>query len=259
MFENKYPLFKKGSVLLKKDLDLLRDNSLEILNLTYFGKKDGIIEGFELITDLKAKEVTVTRGIVKYAGELYWMKEDYTFEMPKVENRYILKVSLKNYFKDRKSFVKRGEFLVESGREVKENEMEIARFITREGAQLRNDYQNFHDLKRDFNLLEIVNVKYSSYHELGTFHPMVTKLWGIDAAKKENLDIFDINFCTACLQGKVEREVIISYINIKQDLRRGDYTNEELYTYLLKILEGLGKEKERIEKKKIAPRRITID
>ena len=45
MFENRYPIFKKGSILEKKELDLLRDNPVEIMELMYLEAKDGIIKG----------------------------------------------------------------------------------------------------------------------------------------------------------------------------------------------------------------------
>ena len=47
MFINKYPVFKKGNVLEKEDLDLLRDNPLEVLSLMYSDKSNGIIKGFD--------------------------------------------------------------------------------------------------------------------------------------------------------------------------------------------------------------------
>ncbi|WP_231724645.1 hypothetical protein [Leptotrichia sp. oral taxon 847] len=43
---NKHPVFKKGNVLEKADLDLLRDDPLEILSLLYSDKKNEIIKGF---------------------------------------------------------------------------------------------------------------------------------------------------------------------------------------------------------------------
>ena len=81
----------------------------------------------------------------------------------------------------------------------------------------------------------------------------------MEAAKKEELDIYDVNFYVNCLQGDVEREVIIAYINRKLDLSNIDYTNEELYENLLRILQILGRERRIIEKKRIIPQKITIE
>ena len=282
MIENKYPIFGHGQTISKKALDLLRDNPAELTNLMYLDHKDGIITGFDLITDSENKRVIVTKGIVKCGGKIFWMNDNYNFDMPEIENRYVLKLKLYSDFEERKFYIRNADFSLEilnndninieqeetvitnnfenqKNDKNKIGEIEITRFITRTGAELRNDYNNFIDLRRDFNLLELINTKYSSKHELGTLHPKILELFGKDASKKENLDIFDINFYVNCLNGNVERDVIIAYINLKLHLERENYSNEELYQHLVKILENLGKDREIVEKKRIIPRKITIE
>ena len=282
MIENKYPIFGHGQTISKEALDLLRDNPAELTNLMYLDHKDGIITGFDLITDSENKRVIVTKGIVKCGGKIFWMNDNYNFDMPEIENRYILKLKLYSDFEERKFYIRNADFSLEilnndninieqeetvitnnfenqKNNKNKIGEIEITRFITRTGAELRNDYNNFIDLRRDFNLLELINTKYSSKHKLGTFHPKILELFGKDASKKENLDIFDINFYVNCLNGNVERDVIIAYINLKLHLEHKNYSNEELYQYLVRILENLGKNREIVEKKRVIPRKITIE
>ena len=293
MIENKYPIFGHGQVISKQALDLLRDNPAELTELLYLERKDGIISGFNIITDAESKQVSVTKGILKCGGKIFWMNEDYKFDMPEIENRYILKVKLFSDFQKRKFYVRSADFSLEilnneenieiknendaeigfdldnqleisyenfenTGRK-KIGEIEITRFITRVGAELRNDYNSFIDLRRDFNLLELINTKYSSRHELGTLHPKILKLFGKEASKKANLDIYDVNFYVNCLNGNVERDVIIAYINLKLQIENENYSNEELYQYLVKILENLGKDREISQKKRVIPRKITIE
>jgi len=148
---------------------------------------------------------------------------------------------------------------VENTGRKKIGEIEITRFITRVGAELRNDYNSFKDLRRDFNLLELINTKYSSKHELGTLHPKILELFGKEASKKTNLDIYDVNFYVNCLNESVERDIIIAYINLKLEMEQKNYSNEELYQYLVKILDNLGKDREIIQKKRVVPRKITIE
>lgn len=293
MIENKYPIFGHGQVISKQALDLLRDNPAELTELFYLDRKDGIISGFNIITDAESKRVTITKGILKCGGKIFWMNEDYKFDMPEIENRYILKLKLFSDFEERKFYVRSADFSLEilnneenieiknendaeigfdldnqleisyenfenTGRK-KIGEIEITRFITRVGAELRNDYNSFIDLRRDFNLLELINTKYSSRHELGTLHPKILKLFGKEASKKANLDIYDVNFYVNCLNGNVERDVIIAYINLKLQMENENYNNEELYQYLVKILENLGKDREISQKKRVIPRKITIE
>ena len=293
MIENKYPIFGHGQVISKQALDLLRDNPVELTELLYLDRKDGIISGFNLFTDAESKQVTVTKGIVKYGGKIFWMNEDYKFDMPEIENRYILKLNLFSDFQKRKFYVRSADFSleilnngenieikneddVETGFDLdnqleinyenventgrnKIGEIEITRFITRVGAELRNDYNSFKDLRRDFNLLELINTKYSSKHELGTLHPKILELFGKEASKKTNLDIYDVNFYVNCLNESVERDIIIAYINLKLEMEQKNYSNEELYQYLVKILDNLGKDREIIQKKRVVPRKITIE
>ena len=293
MIENKYPIFGHGQVISKQALDLLRDNPVELTELLYLDRKDGIISGFNLLTDAESKRVTITKGILKCGGKIFWMNEDYKFNMPEIENRYILKLKLFSDFQQRKFYVRSADFSLEilnneenveikneDGVEIefdldnqleisyenfentgrkKIGEIEITRFITRVGAELRNDYNSFKDLRRDFNLLELINTKYSSRHELGTLHPKILKLFGKEASKKVNLDIYDVNFYVNCLNGNVERDVIIAYINLKLQMENENYSNEELYQYLVKILENLGKDREISQKKRVIPRKITIE
>ena len=293
MIENKYPIFGHGQVISKQALDLLRDNPVELTELLYLDRKDGIISGFNLLTDAESKQVTVTKGIVKCCGKVFWMNEDYKFDMPEIENRYILKLNLFSDFQKRKFYIRSADFSLEvlnngenieikneddvetgfdlgnkleinyenienTGRK-KIGEIEITRFITRVGAELRNDYNSFKDLRRDFNLLELINTKYSSRNESGTLHPKILELFGKEASKKTNLDIFDINFYVNCLNGSIERDVIVAYINLKLEMEQKNYSNEELYQYLVKILDNLGKDREIIQKKRVVPRKITIE
>ena len=293
MIENKYPIFGHGQVISKQALDLLRDNPVELTELLYLDRKDGIISGFNLVTDAESKQVTVTKGIVKCGGKIFWMNEDYKFDMPEIENRYILKLNLFSDFQKRKFYVRSADFSLEilnNGENVeikneddvetgfdlynqleinyenventgrkKIGEIEITRFITRVGAELRNDYNSFKDLRRDFNLLELINTKYSSKHELGTLHPKILELFGKEASKKTNLDIYDVNFYVNCLNESVERDIVIAYINLKLEMEQKNYSNEELYQYLVKILDNLGKDREIIQKKRVVPRKITIE
>ena len=293
MIENKYPIFGHGQVISKQALDLLRDNPVELTELLYLDRKDGIISGFNLVTDAESKQVKVTKGIVKCGGKIFWMNEDYKFDMPKIENRYILKLNLFSDFQKRKFYVRSADFSLEilnNGENVeiknendvetgfdlynqleinyenventgrkKIGEIEITRFITRVGAELRNDYNSFKDLRRDFNLLELINTKYSSRHELGTLHPKILELFGKEASKKTNLDIYDVNFYVNCLNESVERDVIIAYINLKLEMEQKNYSNEELYQYLVKILDNLGKDREIIQKKRVVSRKIIIE
>lgn len=256
--ENKFPIFRKGNILKKEDLDLLRDNPIKLIKLSYLDKNDGIITGFELKTDFVRNKVIVDKGILKYNSNIYWLDKKLEFDIPEEEDRYIIKIKIKNEI-NKKYYTNNLELRVEKGIELEKNEIEIGRFINRIGAELRNDYKNFEDLRRDYNLLEIINTKYSARNKRGTLHPKMLKLFADDGMKKDNLDAIDINFISNCLSGFVERENIIFYIKYKLDLLEDDFENEEIYYKLLEILSTLGEEKKIIQKVRKIPKKITVD
>ena len=150
MFINKYPVFKKGNVLEKEDLDLLRDNPLEVLSLMYSDKSNGIIKGFDLIPNYSERIVKITKGMAKCNGELFWMKEDYIFDMPKQEERYILKLKLVSDIEERKYYVREGRFVLELGENVNEDEIEITRLVV---YPYSISFNVLHEMKRNFKNL----------------------------------------------------------------------------------------------------------
>lgn len=154
MFKNKFPIFKKGNIISKLDLDLLRDNSLGFLKTEYSEYCDGILTGFDLSIDEPKKLVRITKGIVLYNSDFYVMNKEFVVKIPENEDKYIIKVRLHKNFEGRRYFIKKGDIVLENGFEVSKNEIELGRFITRVGANLRNNYRNFSDLKIDFNVID---------------------------------------------------------------------------------------------------------
>ena len=70
----------------------------------------------------------------------------------------------------------------------------------------------------------------------------------------------DINFAEKCIQGDlIERDVIVSYINIKLKKNSKEYSNSELYSGLLKILQSFSEQKIESEKKWKRPEKIVVD
>lgn len=259
MIYNKYPVFKRGSILKRDDLKLLRDNPLDILEILYKNKKDGIIEGLEIEIDEENRQIIINSGILKVNKIVCWLRKKYRVNMPIIEENYILKVKVNKTIN--KDYIEiKGDIILEVGENIGKNELELTRFITREGAELRNDYRNFYDLRRDFNLLDIINVKYSSNNKKGTLHPKILELYRKDLEKKGNIDALDINlYMNSILDKIIEREGLIFYINHKLNLKQKDYTNEEIYEKMVEILNNFENKTEKIEKKKMIPKKITVD
>ena len=259
MLENKYPLFKKNEILEKEMLDLLRDNPMEIVNLLYQDFSDGILNGFNFIIDSERKVLIMEPGILKYNGKIFWEKDSTEIPFPLQEEHYVVKYRLKCYSEEKKYYKRNGEIITETGNSAGENELELLRFIMREGAELRDNYETFEDLTREYNTIQVVDRKYSSRHKAGTLDPIITKFWGIEALERENLSPEDFIFATACVNNTVEREIISSYINRKKRIETREYTNRELYDGLSDILMNMGPRRSIGVKQVYRPEKIVVD
>lgn len=268
MFKNKFPIFRKGNIISKLDLDLLRDNSLGFIKTFYSDYCDGIINGFDLI--IEKDKIRVTKGILLYKNDFYVMNKDSFIDIPVEEDKYILKIKMSKKFEGRRYFLKEGEIILESGFSIRSNEIELGRFINRVGAILRNDYKNFLELKIDFNVIDIINRTHSTKEEKGTFHPTIMKLYACDVLKKDNISSVDKIFCLNCLNSLtylMDRSMILGYIKCKSDYyeMNKDYdsllslTNYEIYEYLIEIIKNIGVERVKTVAKRRIPKKIIVD
>lgn len=257
--ENKYPLFKKNEILEKSMLDLLRDNPMEIINLLFQDYSDGVLSGFNFSIDLEVNELILEPGILKFDGKIFWEKDTIKIPFPKVEDHYIVKFKLKCYSEEKKYYKRNGEIKTEIGNNVNKDELELVRFVMREGAELRNNYEKFEDLSREYNTLQVIDMKYSSKHKSGTLNPLITSFWGIEAMERENLSAEDYVFSSVCLNGLVERNIISLYISRKLRVETREYTNREMYDELSKILDNLGSARSVGVRRIFKPEKIIVD
>lgn len=256
---NKFPIFKRGNVITKEDLDLLRDNSIEILKLSYMNLGNGIIKGFDVILEENGEKIVINKGILKCGENIYWSNKKICFDRPFEENEYVIKAKFSTNIQNKRYYVNEIDVVMEIGFNVNDDEIEICRFISRNGAELRNDYKNFSDLKRDYNLIEIINSCYCAKNEKGKMHNDIMKIFLEEAKNKEYLIDIDKIFLMLLCNDNVERETIVIYINERLGKNEKNYTNDEIYYNLLEILEKMGQEKKKNEQKKIVPKKITVD
>lgn len=238
MFENNYPLFSAGRILKTEMLEELRDYPREFFNIRFSEYSDGIISGCDIeVTD---NFIVVKKGIIKYGGLIYILTEDKPI---RYENNNKL-VCLKVRFLKRKiegDFIRNcTEVYLDENIESNVDEMEIARFKLREGAVLRNDYVSFEDFSTEFDTLNIINVPYSTIEE-SSLSPKITRYLGKEILRCNLNDNFDMYFATLCLQSQnaIVKDVIIAYLVNKINIPFGEYSNEDLYFYLLEVLKQI--------------------
>ncbi|MBB6624514.1 hypothetical protein H7E67_13825 [Clostridium gasigenes] len=238
MFENNYPLFNSGRLLKINMLEELRDFPREFFDVMLKKYSNGIISGCDMhVTD---DCIVVEKGIIKYQDVLYLLKDDREIEYKCNNKMMILKVKfLPNV--ECKDFIKNStEVYLDENLELKVDEIEICRFKLRTGAKLRTNHVGFDDLCTEYDTVNTINAPYAAYGE-SSLNSDILREFGKGLLKCNLTDPWDISFGMTCIQSKdpVEKEIIVSYLVYKLNIKINDYSNQEIYNHLLEILNAI--------------------
>lgn len=256
MIENKLPIFEKGQIIDKEMLDLLRDNPLDLINLSYYNLVDGIIQGCDVWVE--DNHIVIGMGIIKYSNLVLKIREDKKIKIPKESGDYYLKLRIKKKgIVDKKQLVKIDIILDE--KEVEEDEIYISSFRKQEGTYLRYARESFKDFGDDYNMLNIIKSKFACEHKEGTLSPEILKAFAREVMCKKNLESVDTSFAMLSLNNKMKREVILSYISCKNGSIYRELDNNNIYNELYKILEKMGLNRVKEEKVFRRAPRMLID
>ena len=235
MFKNKYPLFKAGRLLKTEMLNELRDYPRNFIDIIFKSYCDGIICGCEI--DVKDEALMVKRGIIKHNDVIYFLDEDKEVEYKCNNKLLILKIRFLNE-KTSKDFIENStEIYLDENVELKEDEMELCRFFLREGAHLRIHYTGFEDLSTEYDTVNVIYSLHSGNDEAG-LDPIILRSYGSEILRCSSIEPWDIIFGTMCIQAKetIEKEIILDYLCHRLEIENRNYSNEEMYFYLLDIL-----------------------
>lgn len=235
MFENKYPLFNGGRLLKIEMLEELRDFPREFFNITLKEYSDGIISGCDI--DVTDNYINIKKGIIKHQDTLYILKEEEKIPYECNNKLMILKVKFlpsveKADFRTNFTEINLNEDFTSGN-----NEVEICRFKLRMGAKLRVNHIDFNDLSTEYDTVNVINAPYSAYGE-SSLNPEILRRFGRELLECNVNDAWDIAFGMTCVQSKetIQKEIIIRYLVNKLNIQIKNYSNEEMYDYLLDIL-----------------------
>lgn len=249
-YVTKIPKFERYGLITSESLNILSFNLFNFINAKYIDSSDGIIAGFDIKYDSENKAFLIEKGIVKIDGEIFWLNDNVTVDLPEKEGRYycLLKFSSEineNYYIHILNF----EIIEQS---LYSNEFVLFEIIMRDGANISDNTKYFDEFRDEFNTINIINQKYcASYSKFSTISPKIMKKWAYIASHKLKIETNDLNFIFLCLNSIVSKELIIAYIknklNINLDICKT--TNSEILKYLSSILnEKIKEEKKEIKK-----------
>ena len=260
MHEIKYPYFKKDRILKIEMLEDFRDFPRDVLDVYNSDMSDGIVCGLDPTVDKNI--ITFSKGIVKYDGRLYVFHEPTVIDYDVTETDVIVKFSFLNEVEGTDYLTRPVEVVLEQGNRVEENQIELGRFKLKEGAYLRSDYQDLYDFTTEYNTINIVNVRYAGFKQPTLSH-LILKFFAREVLVVRPESYLDISFCMMCLNdGRIEREAILQYIAYKTEVDAKTlvaFSNIEIHTTMVKILETIKKESVGLKKKHTLQRKVILD
>ena len=239
LFSTQFPNFKRGSILRKELLINLRDYPRDLIDLYFSSYSDGILAGGQL--KIEGQEIIIEPGLIKFNKQLYLLtkRERIKYQPTNQETMIKIKFLAEESSNDFKRWA--SELTLADDLTVGADEFELGRFKLREGAKLRTDYDEFADFSTEYNTVNIIHVKYSS---LGTWtiHPLIMDFFAQQILNSDTKDQFDISFAMQTLQAKVvSRKLIKSYLKRKLEMSKEEFSNLEIYNYLVQIIRNLSR------------------
>lgn len=242
MFQDQYPHFEKDSVLKASMLANLREYPRDMFSLLYREYSDGIITGVQVVVEnqdeMEGGCLLVKPGIIKYHGCLYYMKEDVRIPYRATERMVLLKVK---FFEEQNTddfTMQYSRIILDEDTQLQVDELELCRFVIKEGAELRQDYQDVQDFSTMHNTINRIHVAYAGIGE-STITPELTTYYGEELIKHHSENPYDISFAMNCLyQNPIPRCVIMQYLYARRNIRMTDrLTNQEIHSYFVSIME----------------------
>ena len=235
MFQNNYPLFNSGRLLKIDMLEELRDFPREFFDIRLKEYSDGIISGCDI--DVSDNFIVIQKGIIKYQDVLYLLKEEKKIKYECNNQLVILKVRFLSTKEEADFLNNPTEIYLDENLNFKDNEIEICRFKLRNGATLRINHVDFNDLCTEYDTVNTINASYVAYGE-SSLNPNISRQFGQELLKCNLSEAWDISFGMTCIQSKdpIQKEIIVSYLMYKINIEMKDYSNEDLYYYLLEVL-----------------------
>lgn len=234
MFCYKIPQFEKKHLLRVEMLEQLRDFPRDYLEILYSGYSDGIVCG--CTPGWAQGKLSIEPGILRYKGNLYFLKEPFILTCTAQDKIRYLKVQFLPTVKENGILMGKTRIYLDDIAPNFVSEIELCEFRLQDGARLRDTYENFADCITEFDTIHLLNVPWASPGR-PTIHPKVLRQYAVEILNKKNRESVDTSFAIGILTngGVMPEEAVRAYI----DARTGGKTakgNKGLYDGLAEII-----------------------
>lgn len=211
----KLPKFKRYGILTKDIMDIVGNSLFEFLNTNFYLSSNGIITGFDIEYVESKKKFRISKGVLKYNNQIYWLSENKFIEKPKQEGRYYLVFSILCQ-EDELFYINIYNFEFKNENEILKDDFKLFSIILRDGATIVSKNQDFNKYRNEFNTIDTISTNYCCpYSSYPSISPNLLKKWSSLMCTKPNIENIDLNFAFLCMNSIVSRECLVGYINLK--------------------------------------------
>lgn len=237
MFIESYPKFERDMILKAEMLENIKDYPRNLVYLLYQKYSDGILcgTGIQVVED---RIIVVEPGLIKFKGIIYYHTVSEHIPCEPLGIEQILVVHFEKQKENINDITYATQFLLKQDGKVEENEMELCRFILKEGAVLRKDYQDLKDMATLHNTVNIIMTPFAGIGS-AALSPEITYRFGTEMMKYKLSDAFDVSFVMHCMQQEIiQKEVIEQYVRYRvPNAERGTLSQKQLHHYLTVIVD----------------------
>lgn len=259
MIENKKAILTKGRILKNEMLETMRDFPINWVDIMNVNQADGVLTGLSITAD--DKEISVSKGLIKYEGEILVLSETLKIHYEPTEKEQILKVRFHEPYEDKDFSGRMAEVVLDEGYFVYENEIELARYRLSEGAYLRIEYKDLEDFKTGHNTLNLVHQPYSSITGI-SLNPEILTYFSKELLTYQTQNPYDVSVIFQVLNqvGTISRDLLVSYLKIRLNQKDNDFaTNEDIHKGLIGVLKIAKSEQKNIGRAVGNQRRLIVD
>lgn len=255
----KVPIFKSGNILTHEMLDSLKNQTMNVEEMSYLGYSDGVLKGCNITTAQGA--LIVGKGIIIVKSKLYYNQNDVVLHIQPTNSMQVIVVRASEEEINLDFAVREVKIMVVAESNMMPGDIEICRFCLQAGAFLRSVYRDLRDMDTEYDTVCLKYAKWAAY-EQSSISLAILRCFLQDARKFNNLTEEDKSFLSriAATDGKtLNAEEINMYLSWKLQNEYKDRSTSEMYRDLVAVLRLLQGGKGSMTPRRLEPRKLIVD
>lgn len=233
----KLPVYRKFQNLTSESLNIIVNSYKLYIKNKFIDYSEGVIEGLN-ISILDNSIFEISGGLFKLNSNVYLVDEKITIKRPDKEGRYGLILEVEKIVSKEYEEYEINIYFKESNL-ISDSDFVLFNIILRDGANIYENSNEFLEYEKEFNIIDLTNQKYSVKDSFSTINNKILENF-CKEMEKFNLSDFDFSMCMLLKNKNVKRDILISYINKKLNIKEKILSNKEIRNYLYKILKLVG-------------------